>query len=222
MQRLVWPTRLCAATEDARDKFSVFESYRPSCGAVTYFVVWRCPRKSAGPGSVTHRHEIFCPAWPGVSEVSLEETAHFVLGVDGTAEKTEPPRLLARRRQAWSRAGDRRLPRIHLGSVAQDSSPRQARAASTGVGKGLGTLVAVCGGKQGTSGVRPGRDARSALHVCSVRASRPRSCVSLSAWCPLRDVWAQLCTHCHCLPSALAKALLFDQPVWTKPVSCTL
>lgn len=120
MQRLVWPTRLCAATEDARDKFSVFESYRPSCGAVTYFVVWRCPRKSAGPGSVTHRHEIFCPARPGVSEVSLEETAHFVLGADGTAEKTEPPRLLARRRQAWSRAGDRRLPRIHLGSVAQD------------------------------------------------------------------------------------------------------
>lgn len=54
-----------------------------------------------------HRHKIFCQVWPGVNKVSLNEAAHFVLGVEGTAEKTEPPRLHAGRRQAWSRGGDR-------------------------------------------------------------------------------------------------------------------
>lgn len=140
----------------------------------------------------------------------------------GQLRRQSPLGYLAEGARLGAGQGTGDFPEFTWGASLRTAAPRQARAASTGVGKGLGTLVAVCGGKQGTSGVRPGRDARSALHVCSVRASRPRSCVSLSAWCPLRDVWARLCTHRHCLPSALAKALLFDQPVWTKPVSCTL
>lgn len=60
-----------------------------------------------GPDSVIHRHKIFCGVWPGVNKVGLDEAAHFVPDAEGTAEKTQPPQLLARRGRAWSRGGDR-------------------------------------------------------------------------------------------------------------------